>query len=375
MVKILQVYRTYFPDTQGGTEEVIRQLAKGIIRKGGECKILVPSKHTKNVEVTIVDGIEVIRLPEVIEIASCNMFVKGFSEFRDLVLWADVVHYHYPWPLQDVMHASLPSKLRAERKFIVTYHSDIIKQKFLLKLYTPLMRWFFGQMDLIVASSINYAQTSSILRSYMKKVEVIPFGLDEEALPALCQSNRSKWEGKVGKDFFFFIGVLRYYKGLHVLLEAARQQNFKVVIAGAGNQRKLLEKMIDKYDLSNVILVGRVSDEDKVSLFHLSKAVVLPSFIRSEAFGIVLLEGLYMGKPLVTADIGSGMSFVNENGKTGLWVEPGSVKSLRAALNQLNEDPVLCENFSCNARKRFDSEFTNELMSSRYMDLYGSLLS
>jgi glycosyltransferase involved in cell wall biosynthesis len=375
MVKILQVYRTYFPDTQGGTEEVIRQLVKGIVRKGGECKILVPSKHTKDVEVIVVDGIEVIRVPEVIEIASCNMFVKGFSEFSDLVLWADVVHYHYPWPLQDVMHASLPSKLRAERKFIVTYHSDIIKQKFLLKLYTPLMRWFFGQMDLIVASSINYAQTSSTLRSYMKKVEVVPFGLDDEALPALCQSNRSKWESKVGKDFFFFVGVLRYYKGLHILLEAARQQNFKVVIAGAGNQRRLLEKMIDQYNLSNVILVGRVSDEDKVSLFHLSKAVVLPSFIRSEAFGIVLLEGLYMGKPLVTADIGSGMSFVNENGKTGLWVEPGSVSSLRAALNQLSENPMLCEEFSCNARKRFESEFTNELMSSRYMDLYRSVLS
>jgi len=374
-LKILQVYRTYFPDTQGGAEEVIRQIAIGITRSGGECRILVPSKQAENVERIVVDGIEVFRVPEKIEIASCNMFVRGFSKFRELVGWADVVHYHYPWPFQDVMHASLPKKLRRQKKFIATYHADIVKQKFLLKLYGPLMRWFLGQMDSIVASSPNYSQSSLVLRPYLNKVKVIPHGLDESTLPMLDKDNRAEWKSKVGEKFYLFIGVLRYYKGLHILLKAAQGQDFRVVIAGEGNQRTLLKGMVAQYNLTNVTMVGRVSDQDKVSLLDLSKGVVMPSFLRSEAFGIALLEGLSAGKPLVTADIDSGMSFVNQNGETGVWVEPESINSLRKALNRLNDNSSLCAKMGNNARKRFESEFTNELMSNRYMELYDSLLS
>jgi rhamnosyl/mannosyltransferase len=373
MLKVLQVYRTYFPDTQGGAEEVIRQIAIGVTRSGGECRIVVPSKQTKKVERILVGGIEVFRVPEVTEIASCNMFVKGFSKYRELVEWADIVHYHFPWPFQDVMHASLPRKLRVGKKFIATYHADIVKQQFLLKLYSPLMRWFLGQMDLIVASSTNYSQSSLVLRPYLGKVKVIPFGLDESTFLILDKDNRADWKSKVGEKFFLFIGVLRYYKGLHILLKAAQEQNFRIVIAGDGSQRASLEEMIGQYNLTNVTMVGRVSNQDKVSLLDLSLGIVMPSFLRSEAFGIALLEGLSAGKPLITADIDSGMSFVNQNGVTGIWVEPESVTSLRNALNKLNDNPSLCAKLGGNARQRFDAEFTNKLMSGRYMKLYSSL--
>ncbi len=373
MLKVLQVYRTYFPDTQGGAEEVIRQIAIGVTRSGGECRIVVPSKQTKKVERILVGGIEVFRVPEVTEIASCNMFVKGFSKYRELVEWADIVHYHFPWPFQDVMHASLPRKLRVGKKFIATYHADIVKQQFLLKLYSPLMRWFLGQMDLIVASSTNYSQSSLVLRPYLGKVKVIPFGLDESTFLILDKDNRADWKSKVGEKFFLFIGVLRYYKGLHILLKAAQEQNFRIVIAGDGSQRSSLEEMIGQYNLTNVTMVGRVSNQDKVSLLDLSLGIVMPSFLRSEAFGIALLEGLSAGKPLITADIDSGMSFVNQNGVTGIWVEPESVTSLRNALNKLNDNPSLCAKLGGNARQRFDAEFTNKLMSGRYMKLYSSL--
>ena len=373
MLKVLQVYRTYFPDTQGGAEEVIRQIAIGVTRSGGECRIVVPSKQTKKVERILVGGIEVFRVPEVTEIASCNMFVKGFSKYRELVEWADIVHYHFPWPFQDVMHTSLPRKLRVGKKFIATYHADIVKQQFLLKLYSPLMRWFLGQMDLIVASSTNYSQSSLVLRPYLGKVKVIPFGLDESTFLILDKDNRADWKSKVGEKFFLFIGVLRYYKGLHILLKAAQEQNFRIVIAGDGSQRASLEEMIGQYNLTNVTMVGRVSNQDKVSLLDLSLGIVMPSFLRSEAFGIALLEGLSAGKPLITADIDSGMSFVNQNGVTGIWVEPESVTSLRNALNKLNDNPSLCAKLGGNARQRFDAEFTNKLMSGRYMKLYSSL--
>ncbi len=373
LLKILQVYRTFFPDTQGGAEEVVRQIAKGIIRNSAECKIVVPSKYVKTIEVILVDGIEVIRLPELIEIASCNMFIKGFTKYRELVGWADIVHYHYPWPFQDILHASLPKSLRKQKKFVMTYHADIVRQKFLSKLYFPLMHWFLTQMDVIIPSSTNYSQSSRVLRPFLTKVKVIPFGLDESVLPVLCETNKTYWRNRVGEDFFFFIGVLRYYKGLHILLKAAQGQDFRVVIAGSGRVRLALEKMIEQYDLTNVTLVGRISDLDKVSLFNLSRAFVMPSFLRSEAFGMALLEGLSYSRPLITADIGSGMSFVNQNGLTGFWVEPESVDSLRQALNTLHKDPLLCSQLGANGRQRFEKEFTNDRMACRYMDVYRTL--
>lgn len=370
-VKVLQVYRTFFPDTQGGGEEVIRQISKNTKDNGINMRIVVPSVNVSKPECIDVDGITVYRVPELCEIASCNIYSGGFKLFTELVQWADVVHYHYPWPFQDILHFLIVKKYK--KKTVVTYHSDITRQRSILKLYRPLKKRFLNSVDAIVATSTPYKQSSPVLQHYKSKVSVIPLGLDEDTLPELDLSLKSSWEQKVGKGFFFFVGVLRYYKGLHILLDAAAQCNVKVVIAGDGAAMSDLKKQKQRLGLKNVELLGRITDEDKTALINLSRAIVLPSFVRAEAFGITLLEGMYFSRPLITAELDTGVNYVNKHGTTGLTVEAESASALADAMMKLSADSELAKSMGVAARQRYDKLFTGKQLGSSYADLYQKL--
>jgi glycosyltransferase involved in cell wall biosynthesis len=174
MAKVIHVYRTFFPDTQGGLEETIRQIAKGTIELGDEVQVFTLSKTASAIEEIKFEGIRVTRVPELFEIASCSVSLKGFSVFRELCEWADVVHFHFLWPFGDVLRMFVPKNT----KTMVTYHSDIVRQKLLLKMYAPLMHYFLNSVDSIVSTSPNYLKTSPVLQRYKRKAEVIPIGLD-----------------------------------------------------------------------------------------------------------------------------------------------------------------------------------------------------
>jgi len=131
-------------------------------------------------------------------------------------------------------------------------------------------------------------------------------------------------ENEYGKDFFLFVGVLRQYKGLNILLEAMRGAPYKAVIAGIGPLEKTLKRQAKRLTLDNVSFPGYISDELKIALLTLCRGIVLPSYLRSEAFGVFLLEGAMMSKPLISAEIGSGTNYININEHTGLTVAPES---------------------------------------------------
>src|SRR5690606_32759723 len=137
-------------------------------------------------------------------------------------------HYHFPWPFMDLVHFAT----RLRKPAVVTYHSDIVKQKTLLQLYRPLMHRFLGSVDRIVASSPNYVASSPVLARFADKVEVIPFGLDRDTYPPASPETLERWRQRLGEGFFLFVGALRYYKGLHVLLDAAHGTDLPVVILG-----------------------------------------------------------------------------------------------------------------------------------------------
>jgi rhamnosyl/mannosyltransferase len=127
--------------------------------------------------------------------------------------------------------------------------------------------------------------------------------------------------------------------------------------------------------LSNVDFVGPVGDEDKVALLTLCHALTFPSHLRSEAFGISLLEGAMFGKPLITAEIGTGTSFVNADGETGLVVAPDDRGALRHAMQTLWDDTPLASRLGKSARQRFETLFTANHMVDDYVDLYRRLCS
>jgi rhamnosyl/mannosyltransferase len=372
--RVLQLYRTYFPDTQGGLEEVIRQISTNTIEFGIETRIIVPSNNVDEVRKITLDGIEVYQVPELIEIASCNIYKGGFQLLKQLVEWADIVHYHYPWPFQDVLHFMLIK--RYEKKTLVTYHSDIIRQQSLLRLYKPIQSIFLNDVDVIVATSPNYVDTSPILKSQRKKVEIIPLGLSIGVLPERANEEVvDLWREKLGEGFFFFVGVLRYYKGLDVLIRAAVLSGVKVVIAGAGFESDNLLQQKELLGAENVHLLGRISDEDKSALISLSRAMVLPSYVRSEAFGVSLLEGMFYSKPLITAELDTGVNFVNEDGVTGIKVDAQSARGLAHAMLKFDKDPELARTMGQAARQRYEKLFTGRTFGESYANLYKRLVA
>jgi rhamnosyl/mannosyltransferase len=244
-----------------------------------------------------------------------------------------------------------------------------------MTLYRPLMNKFLSDISVIVATSPQYLSSSETLRPYRGKSRVIPIGIDEESYPEVPDELMSSLEQTHGSGFFFFVGVLRYYKCLDVLLKASADQDFKVIIAGEGPLEDTLKKEAKAIGLDNVQFVGRISDEEKIAFIKLSRAIVFPSFIRAESFGITLLEGAMYEKPLVTADVESGMNYVNIDRVTGLVVEGNSPLALREALVELDRDPKLAEALGAGARERYDELFSGEVMGKNYAALYQELVT
>lgn len=370
-VKVLHVYRTYFPDSQGGLEEVIRQICLGTGEKGVTSRVFTLSDEPYPRRLPRVEC-DVVRVRKTFEIASCGFALTGLRQFAKEVAWADVVHYHYPWPFSDILYLIAGRSKPA----ILTYHSDIVRQKILLSLYRPLMSRYLSAMDKIVATSPNYFATSEVLNEFADKVEVVPIGLDEPSFPVLGPHDKTIAHARLiyGNDFFLFVGVLRYYKGLHILLDAIKGAPYRVVIVGAGPVEAELREQAQALDLDNVVFAGFVSDKEKMALFQLCRAVVFPSYLRSEAFGVTLLEGAMSSRALISAEVGSGTSHVNIHGETGLVVPPSDSSALRSAMDTLFYDRDMAAQMGDKARARYEQLFTGSAMGKRYTEIYAQVL-
>lgn len=373
-MKVLHVYRTYYPDPPGGLQQAIRQIAAGCQALGVQSRVFTLSPQPLPQDISRPEAL-VSRSRSWWAPASCDLGgLHAFRLYRDCMEWADVVHFHYPWPFADLLNMLVPTR----KPKVMTYHSDIVKQKVLGKLYQPLMRYTLADMDAVVATSPPYAQTSSVLtqRVSAAKLHVIPLCMGD----ALQEGASSRYTDIIerlllgSRPYVLSLGVLRYYKGLHILLEAARQLNGNVVLAGSGPEEGPLRELVQTMGLNNVIFAGQVSEEDKHTLLKHCTALTLPSHLRSEAFGMVLLEAAMHSRPLITCEIGTGTSFVNQHGETGFVVPPEDPQRLAEAINTLLDQPVLAKTMGHNARRRYETHFTPEVMAGAYTTLYQRLL-
>jgi len=369
-MRVLHFYKTYYPDSVGGIEQVIRQMCVGTGRLGVANSVLSLSR-ARDLHPIAFEGHTVHRVPLDFEIASNACSFAALGALARLAREADVVHYHFPWPFMDLAHFVA----RVRKPTVVTYHSDIVRQKSLLRLYQPLKHRFLRSVDAIVASSPNYLASSPVLARYPGKTSVIPFGLDQTSYPQPDPARLAYWRERVGPKFFLFVGVLRYYKGLHVLLEAVAGTEYPVVIVGAGPEEAALKAQAARLGLKNVLFAGAVGEEDKVALLTLAYAMAFPSHLRSEAFGVSLLEGAMYGKAMVSCEIGTGTTFINIDGETGLVVPPDDVAALRAAMGRLWNDPELARAMGGNAARRFEDVFTSAQMAAGYAALYRDVLA
>lgn len=368
-MRVLHFYRTYLPETVGGVEQVIHQICLGSVANGVQCDVLTLCDNPEPSVITL-EGHRVFRAKSDIRIASTDFSLSVFKPFREQLAQADVIHYHFPWPFMDIVHFACGVK----KPSIVTYHSDIIRQRLLLTLYRPLMNRFLGDVTHIVATSPNYFETSDVLKQFRNKVSVIPIGLDKSSYPIPDESRIQHWRNEFGERFFLFVGMMRYYKGLHILLEAANTLPYPIVIVGAGPMEQSLKQHAAELKLDNVHFLGRISEVDKTALLKLCSAIVFPSHLRSEAFGVSLLEGAMYGKPLISSEIGTGTSYINIHEQTGYVIPPSNPIALRDAMRHLWENPQRAAQMGDCARQRYEQLFTADKMCASYAELYRKAL-
>ena len=373
-MKILHIYRTYFPDPPGGLQEAIRQISLSTKAFGVESKVFTLSPNPIPSIVSRPEA-QVVRAKSLWAPASCDLGgADALRKYKELSSWADVIHFHFPWPFADLLNLLV----QTNKPKVMTYHSDIVRQKLLNMAYSPLMRYTMRSMDAVVATSPAYLESSPVLNSdvQVNRLRMIPLGITDHAMHItsadISEAFLVKW-GLIGEPFALALGVLRYYKGLHNLLSGAKTVRSKIVIAGSGPQQEKLKAQAIELGLKNIVFVGQVTEVEKAVLLRSCYALVLPSHVRSEAFGMVLVEASMYAKPMVCCEIGSGTSYVNEDLVTGFVVPPDSPNSLSDALNKLVDDDSLANKMGQAARIRYEQNFSGEALGKSYSNLYREL--
>lgn len=367
-MRVLHVYKSAKPNSVGGVETFIDTLCIAGGKIGIKNSVLTLNADGKTADIEL-NGYKVVQAKQNFSIASTGFSFSAFQKFKNLAKANDVIHYHYPNPFADLLHFSMSVK----KPCLVTYHSDIVKQKYLNTVYRPLRESFLNSVDRIIATSPNYLQTSPVLKQYFNKTTVIPIGIDEKVILPSEQKRLSYWRKKLPNPFFLFVGELRYYKGLQFAIEAVAGTELQLVIAGSGKEEKRLKELVASLKTDKISFLGRVSEEDKFALIELCYGFLLPSHLRSEAFGIALLEAAALRKALISCDLGTGTNYVNLNLHTGLVVKPASAVDLRQAMQFLRDNPSVTNSLGMNARERQKHQFSAATMAQGYFEIYSHL--
>ena len=365
MLKVLHIGK-FYPPHRGGMETHLESLCQAM-KHQVQLEVLVANGNRSECS-EVIDGIPVTRLGTWAQIARTSICPKLVKAIRSRE--ADVVHIHWPNPLAVIawLASGHPGKL------VFTYHSDVIKQKFLGQLFDPFLNRALRQAAAIISAAPQNVEASSVLSRFREKCTLVPFGIPLE--PWLSRPSEKVAEIKrlYPGQLLFAVGRLVYYKGFQYLIEAMKNVNATLLIAGTGPLReKLLQTAADCGVAARVHLLGEV--EDIAPYYHACDVFVLPSVARSEAFGLVQLEAMATGKPVVNTWLPSGVPYVSLDKVTGFTVPPADPASLSASLSRLLSDDELRERYGAAALHRVQSEFSLQRMADRTLAVYEQALT
>jgi rhamnosyl/mannosyltransferase len=286
----------------------------------------------------------------------------------------DIIHVHLPDPMATI--ALFVARPRS--KLILHWHNDIVRQRMLLKMFLPFQNWMTRRAGAIVTTSPNYIEGSPYLAPYKAKCHVVPIGVDKGSFK-VSDHAVSKIKQRYGnRRIVFSVGRLSRYKGYEYLVRAAGMlsDDYVVLIGGTGPLYRELSDQIDRDDLRHkVFLLGRVAHEDLGSYYEASDLFCLSSVSRNEGFGLVQLEAMLFKKPVVSTNVkGSGVTWANLNGETGLVVAPEDPTALAKAIERICSDREIYSRFAQAGFERTTREFTKDRMLSAVIDLYGVVL-
>jgi glycosyltransferase involved in cell wall biosynthesis len=361
-MRVLQVGKFYAPSI-GGMETHLKALC-GELRNHVDLRVLVSSNDRKTTE-EIVDSVPVERLSTWLRAFSTSISPAMVARIRDSR--ADLVHLHLPNP--SAVLAYLASGRRG--CLVVTHHSDIVKQKVLGRIFEPFLYSFLRRSAAIIATSTNYVATSPVLQAFRDRCHIIPFGIDaaqfQHCDPAAVRSLRERF----GERLVISVGRLVYYKGLEYLIRAMADVRGKLVIVGDGPLRGNLEQLAAQLGVSDkVSFAGVTSDAVSTAYYHAAALLVLPSVARSESFGIVQMEAMASGLPVINTSLDTGVPLVSLHGETGLTVPPADSQALAVAINRLLDDPPLRRKLGRAGEQRVQQEFSLNMMVRRTLHLY-----
>lgn len=365
-LKVLEVNKAYFPHI-GGIETLVKQYSEELGQFGAQVRTLVCRDGKGSTIREKVNGVPVIRSGSMGTYFSCPLSLHFIREFRRMTKKADVIHIHLPFPLADL--ALLLSGYKG--KVAVSWHSDIVKQKKLLFFYKPLLKYLLNRADMIFTATEGHINGSDFLPEYREKCRILPYGitvedyLGIERKPVLTEKLTDKNSVKI-----FFTGRLVYYKGVDILLKAfAKVKNCELFIAGTGELESDLKAYAESHNLSDKVhFLGFLPDDELKQAYADCDIFVLPSVAKSEAFGIVQLEAMVYGKPVINTSLPSGVPYVSIDGETGLTVPPSDAKALAKAITRLAEDKTLRGKLGKNAAVRVRGSFNEKDVIRRLYD-------
>lgn len=338
---------------------------------GAKCDVLCVSDTSAGFIETD-RGYKIVRTPMFGTVSSVPISPTNPLAYRGLHADYNIIHLHAPNPLANLAAMLFPTKA----KLVVHWHSDILKPKAQMMIYEPLQKWMLNRADAIVATSENYARSSVPLRDHQHKVHVIPIGADLDDLrPDSGKVLRIK-QTYEGRFLVFCLGRLAAYKGFDYIIEAARKlDGCQIMIGGKGPDFRRLHELIEKQGVQDrVALLGGIDHSELASYYAAADVFCLPSHLRTEAYGVVQLEAMALGTPVVSTAIpGSGVGWVNAHEESGLVVAPRSSDQLADAIMRLKNGEALRAALAQGGRERYERLFRHDTMVDKIQNLYQTL--
>ena len=357
----------FYPPAKGGMETILALIAERTSPHVNN-RVLVANESRQTVAERCA-GVEVHRVAAIARIgavALCPTMPAALAREQ-----ADLIVLHEPNPMALVSYFVA----RPHAHLIVWFHSEVIRPSWRYRLfYRPFLRFALRRADRIVVSSPTLVASASELRDWQSRCAVIPFGVEAVQSSPLIAARAAEIKDDVAQPIILFVGRLVRYKGVHVLLDALHDVGATALLVGDGPERTALEARARELGIADrVRFLGAVSDEELRALYSACDVFVLPSTTRQEAFGVVQLEAMMAGKPVVSTDLGTGVGWVNQHGETGLVVPPGDVSALRDALRRLLEDESLRNSYGEAAARRACTNFSVERMIEAILALYAEV--
>ncbi|MCM8833251.1 MAG: glycosyltransferase, partial [Candidatus Omnitrophica bacterium] len=318
---ILQVTKLYAPEL-GGIETVVKQFSEFLSNFDEVVVLCVHKNFNFRTTVEKINNVTVYRCTSLGTYMSMPLSISFFWHLFRLAKKADIIHFHEPFPLGSIGSLLIPKS----KRIFVYWHSDIIRQKTFKKIAEFFQKKLCKIAEIIMTSSMRMVEFSPILRKFREKIKIVPLSIKkEDYLISITEDKLGSDLTNLPSDYVLFLGRLSYYKGIDVLLNAIEivDKRIPFVIAGEGELSKEIKESLKKANGRIYFINRKLSEEEKKYLLKNSKFLVFPSTFPSEAFGIVQLEAMVYGKPVINTNLPTGVPWVSLHGESGLTVEVG----------------------------------------------------